>query len=174
MASNTMGMDALRNNLTRPQRVYLWEFEIPAPKGLGSSDIWVLRTNAIEEPGRSFAPILIPYKGTGGIVVPGKETYSHTITVRLLEGEDARGYEAVQSWMRLIRDNVAGVGVSDPDLKTDAVVSLLDSKGNVTKRIKIVGMYPQEKEPLALDYDTNDVAKYGIIFAFDRWEEMSA
>jgi hypothetical protein len=76
--------------------------------------------------------------------------------------------------MRLIRDNVAGVGVSDPDLKTDAVVSLLDSKGNVTKRIKIVGMYPQEKEPLALDYDTNDVAKYGIIFAFDRWEEMSA
>ena len=34
-----MSMDALRQNLTNPQRVYLWEFEIPAPRGLGSSDL---------------------------------------------------------------------------------------------------------------------------------------
>ena len=169
-----MSMDSLRQNLTNPQRVYLWEFEIPAPRGLGSADIWVIRSQAVSEPGRSFTPIPVPYKGTGGIVVPGKETYSHTLLVRLLEGEDARSYEAIQSWMKLIRDNVSGVGLGDPDLKSDAVVTLLDSKGSAVKRIKIVGMYPQEKADSALDYNTNDIQKYDITFAYDRWEEMSA
>lgn len=168
-----MGMDSLRNNLTNPQRVYLWEFEIPAPRGLGSSDLWIIRTQAIVEPGRRFDPIQIPYKGTGGFVVPGKETYSHVFTVRLLEGEDAQGYQAIQSWMKLIRDNVAGTGLGDPDLKSDAVVTLLDNKGNAVKRVKVVGMFPQDKADVALDYNTNDVQKYEVTFSFDRWEEMS-
>jgi len=172
MAQN-MGMDALRNNISNPQRVFLWEFEIPAPRGLGSSDLWVIRAQAVSEPGRSFTPINIPYKGTGGIVVPGKETYSHVMTVRLLEGEDAKSYEAIQSWMKLIRDNVAGTGVGDPDLKSDAVVTLLNSKGDAVKRIKIVGMYPQEKADVALDYGVNEIQRYEVTFAYDRWEEMS-
>lgn len=169
-----MGMDALKQNLTNPQRVFMWEFEIPAPKGLGTADLWILRTQATQEPGRSFTPIPIPFKGTGGLIVPGKEVYSHTITVTILEGEDARGYEAIQSWMKLIRDNVTGVGLGDPDLKTDAVVSLIDTKGVVTKRIKVVGMYPQEKAPVELTYEANEVEKYVVTFAFDRWEEISA
>ena len=169
-----MGMDSLKQNLTNPQRIFMWEFEIPAPKGLGTADIWVIRTQAAQEPGRSFTPIAIPFKGTGGIVVPGKEVYDHTLTVRMLEGEDAKSYEAIQSWMKLIRDNVTGVGLSDPSLKTDAVVSLIDTKGVVTKRVKIVGMYPQDKGVVALDYDQNDVQKYEVVFAYDRWEELSA
>ena len=106
--------------------------------------------------------------------MPGKETYSHKFTVRLLEGEDAKGYEAVQSWMRLIRDNVTGIGLGDPDLKSDAVVTLSDSKGAAVKRVKIVGMYPEEKADSALDYNTNDTQKYEITFVYDRWEDMSA
>jgi hypothetical protein len=172
--SNLMGMDALRNNLTNPQRTFLWEFEIPAPKGLGSSDIWIIRATSLEEPGRRFDPILIPFKGTGGMVVPGKEVYSHMLTVKIQEGEDAKTYEAIQSWMRLVRDNVAGTGLGDPDLKTDAVLTLLSTKGTVAKRIKLVGMYPQEKVALPLGYEINESAKYDVTFAYDRWEEMSA
>ena len=168
-----MNLDALRQHLTAPQRVYLWEFEIPSPKGVGDPEVWIIRAQAVEEPGRSFAPIDIPFKGTGGVRVPGKETYDHEITVRLLEGEDAKTYEAIQSWMKLIRDNVSGLGLSDPDLKTDAVLSLLDSLGNTVKRVKIVGMYPQAKADVALDYATNDPMRYEITFAFDRWEEMA-
>ena len=169
-----MGMDSLKQNLTNPQRVFMWEFEIPAPRGLGTSDIWIIRTQAAAEPGRSFTPIPIPFKGTGGLVVPGKEVYDHTLTVRMLEGEDAKTYEAIQSWMKLIRDNVTGVGLGDPDQKTDAVISLIDTKGIVTKRVKLVGCYPQEKAAVALDYDTNDVHKYELTFAYDRWEELTA
>ena len=169
-----MGMDSLKQNLSNPQRVFMWEFEIPAPKGLGTSDIWILRTQATAEPGRSFTPIEIPFKGTGGLVVPGKEKYEHTIKVSMLEGEDAKSYEAIQSWMKLIRDNVTGVGLSDPSLKTDGVVSLIDTKGIVTKRVKIVGMWPQDKGAVNLSYESNEVQKYDITFAFDRWEELSA
>jgi len=148
----------------------MWEFEIPSPKGVGDADVWVLRTQAVVEPGRSFTPIDIPYKGTGGLRVPGKEVYSHEFTVRLLEGEDAKGFEAVQSWMKLIRDNIDGVGLSDPSLKTDAVVRLLTTQGEVAKQIKIVGMYPQAKPDVTLNYDDNAIEAYEITFAYDRWE----
>jgi hypothetical protein len=167
-----MNMDALRQNLT-PQRTYLWEFEIPSPKGIGGADIWIIRAQAIEEPGRSFEPINIPFKGTGGIRIPGRETYDHEFKVSVLEGEDAKTYEAIQSWMKLIRDNTTGKGSPDPDLKTDAIVTLLNSAGVATKRIKVVGMYPQSKDDVALGYAINDAMKYDITFAFDRWEEMS-
>jgi len=168
-----MNLDSLRTNLTNPQRVFLWEFEIPAPKGSGSSDIWVIRAQSIMEPGRNFEPIDINYKGTGGLRVPGRERYSHEFTVRILEGEDSNTFQAIQSWMKLIRDNVTGVGVGDPDLKTNAVLTKLSTKGKPTRRIKLVGMYPQAKPDSALDYDTNDTQKYEVTFSYDRWEEMS-
>jgi len=168
-----MNLDALRTTLTDPQRIFMWEFEIPAPKGLGTPDIYVLRSQAVTEPGRNFEPIDINFKGTGGFRVPGRERYTHEFTVRMIEGEDARAYQAIQSWMKLIRDNVTGIGVADMDMKTDAVVTLLTTRGDVAKRIKIIGMYPQAKPDVTLDYDANDTEKYEITFAFDRWEEMS-
>jgi len=168
-----MSLDALRQNLTNPQRVYLWEFEIPAPKGSGDTDVWILRTQMMQEPGRRFDPIDIPFKGTGGFRVPGKEVYTHEITVRVLEGEDAKAFEAIQSWMELIRSNISGLGSADPDLKSDAIVRLLDSKGETTKAIKLVGMYPQEKPTVDLDYSTNDSQKYDVTFSFDRWETIT-
>jgi hypothetical protein len=168
-----MRLDALKQNLTSPQRGYLWEFEIPSPRGIGDSDVWILRAQSMTEPGRSFAVIDIPFKGTGGIRVPGKETYSHEITVTLLESEDAKTYEAIQSWMKLIRDNVNGTGLADPDLKSDSVLTLLNNQGTPVKRIKLVGMYPQNKADVKLDYGTSEAMKYDLTFAYDRWEEMS-
>jgi len=171
--SPKMNLDALKANLSNPQRAFMWEFEIPAPKGTGSSDVWVLRAQSIEEPGRSFAAIDIPFKGTGGVRVPGKEVYDHEFTVKLVEGEDAATFQAIQSWMKLVRDNVSGVGSPDGDIKTDAVVRLLTLAGTVSKQIKIVGMYPQAKPKVALSYDENAIENYEVTFAYDRWEEMS-
>ena len=170
--SPKMNLDALKQNLTNPQRTFMWEFEIPAPKGTGSADVWVIRAQSIEEPGRSFAAIDIPYKGTGGLRVPGKEVYDHEFTVRVIEGEDAATFQAIQSWMKLIRDNVDGTGLTDPELKTDAVVRLLTTGGDVAKQIKIVGMYPQAKPDVTLNYDENAIEAYEITFAYDRWETM--
>lgn len=171
--SPKMNLDALKQNLTNPQRTFMWEFEIPAPKGISASDVWTIRSQSIVEPGRSFAAIDIPYKGTGGLRVPGKEVYTHEIAVRVLESEDAATFKAIHSWMKMIRDNVSGVGEADPDLKTDAVVRLLTTKGVVAKMVKLVGMYPQAKPDVTLNYDENAVEGYDVTFAYDRWEEMS-
>jgi hypothetical protein len=168
-----MGLDALRSNVSNPQRTYLWEFEIPVPKGVGDPDVFLLRCQAVEEPGRRFAPIDIPFKGTGGVRYPGKEEYDHEVTVRLIEGTDAKTYEFIQSWMKLIRNNTNGTGLADTEIKADAVLRLLDQEGNTTKKVKLVGMFPQNKANVPLDYAVNDSMKYDITFAYDRWEEMA-
>ena len=55
------GLDALRQNLTNPQRGFMWTLEIPAPVGLGTSDLFRLRVKKFEEPDRSFENIDINF-----------------------------------------------------------------------------------------------------------------
>ena len=168
-----MGLDALRQNLSNPQRAYMFTFEIPAPIGLGDPNTWVLRVKAAEEPERSFDKIEIPFMGTAGLVLPGKEKYSHEMKVTVLEGEDAATYQFVQSWMAMIRDNISGVGLGDPDLMADGVLTEYDTKGNAVKRIKITGMYPQAKGAVPLAWENSKVVEYDITFAFQRIETMT-
>ena len=170
----SLNIDSLKQNLGTPQRSFMFEFEIPAPKGSGSADIYVIRTHAVEEPERSFDDILVNYKGTGGLNIPGRERYSHQFRVRLLESEDAQSFASIQSWMDLIRNSNSGTGVLDQALKSTAVLSRISTAdGNVNMRLKINGIYPKMKPSYMHDSDINDIRRDEFVFAFDSFELMS-
>ena len=86
--------DVLKNNLTNPQRTYLWEVLIPKPVGGGSSETFAVRAQSTEIPGASFATINIPYKQTAGVVFAGKLQYDHKWNATFIEGEDHIVYDA--------------------------------------------------------------------------------
>lgn len=167
-----MGLDALKYNLNNPQRVYMWEFEIPAPRGTGSSDVWLLRAQEVVDPGKSFEQISIAYKGTGGMTVPGREKYPQQFPAVFIEGEDKKVFDAIHSWMELIRGTTTGIGVTDLLLKTDALLRELSTTGDVTKTTKIVGLWPMDKQEVPLTYKRSGEKEYRIIFSYDRWEPV--
>ena len=166
-----MGVDVLKNNLTNPARTYLWEFEIPAPKGTGSNDVWFIRAVSAIIPGKSFDDIDINYKGTGGFRVPGRERYSHDFPVTILEGEDKRGFVAINSWQNQIR-SIDGTGEPDSNLKTDGILILLDNKESSWNRIKLTGIYPKSVGDVELSYDNSTNIKFNVVFSYDRWEPI--
>lgn len=168
-----IGLDVIKNNVTNPARTYLWDFEIPSPKGSGTTDVWFIRAQSTVIPGKSFDDIDINYKGTGGFRVPGRERYSHDFPVTVIEGTDKKGFDAIHSWMELVRASVSGEGEPDPDIKADAILTCFDQKGNPWLRIKMVGMYPKNIADIDLNYNASAAILFNVMFSYDRWEELT-
>jgi hypothetical protein len=169
-----MGIDALRTNLTNPARDFLWDVLIPVPVGNGDFSTFQLRAQSSNIPGRSNEAIAIPYKGTAGIVVAGKLTYSHEWACTFIEGEDKKVFDAVHSWQQDITNNISGIGVGDPFYKTDVYITLLETSGDTFMKIKMKGAWIKTVADVPLAYESNNTIKYSVTFAYDSWEDMTS
>jgi hypothetical protein len=166
-----MGVDNLRNDLTNPQRLYLWEFQCMNPIGGGKGQTLLLRCQTAEIPGQSFGKIHIPFKQSGGIEVPGKINYDHALETTMIEGEDAAIHGIIYAWMQKIVHNKTNIGVGDPLIKTDLYLKLLSTKGNETMRFRFLGGWPEARAKIPVSYDDEGNILYPITWSYDRWEE---
>lgn len=163
--------DVLKNNLTNPQRTYLWEILIPSPVGGGDSQMFTVRAQSTEIPSISVGKILIPYKQTPGIVVAGKQEVDHTWEITIVEGEDHAVYDALYAWLSKIVDPITGVGVGDPLYRTDLILILQNTTGGDNLKIKIKSAYVQSISKAALSYESDGYLKYTVTFAFNNIEK---
>lgn len=170
--AETLTVEALKDSITSPQRLYLWEFDIPSPAA-GSADVWYLRALSATIPGESFEAIEINYKGTEGFVVPGRKRVTHEFTVAVLESEDAETFNNIHDWFELIRNSRTGVGAPDPTVKSDIMVSLKKLDKTDAKKIKIKGAWVKSMDEQPLGSDASEVQIYNVTFAFDTWEKVS-
>jgi len=168
-----MGIETLKQNLTNPARVYLWEILVPAPIGGGNSDVLTTRCQSTSIPGRSFGEIVVPYKQTAGLKFPGKLTYPHTWECTFIDAEDKAIFDAIYAWKQAIVDDFDGVGQGDNAIKQDIYLTLLTTTGEIYMTIKLVGAYPQEVGNVDLSYDAEDTVKFPVTWSYDRWEQVS-
>jgi len=168
----TMGVDVLRDSIV-PQRDYLWDMLVPAPPGGGESDVLNVRCQSSSLPGRSVGSIHIPYKQSAGIKVPGKLTYSHTWDCVFVEGEDKKVFEAIYAWLQAVIDDYDGVGDGDNEIKADVYLTLQATKGSITRKIKLVGCYPESLADVGVDYASEGTVRYSVTFSYDRWEDVA-
>ena len=166
-----MGADSLANNLSNPARTYLWEVMFANPVGGGDKDVLTLRCQTTNLPGRSVGEILIPFKASPGIKVPGKLTMSHTWVSSFIEGADKKVFAALHAWQQIITHDRLNIGGPTIAIKTDIYLRLLDTKGAVYLKIRLVGCYVQAVDDVALAYTDEDTIKYSATFSYDFWEE---
>lgn len=166
-----MGADSLKNNLTNPARVYLWEVLFANPIGGGNGDVLDLRCQTTSIPGRSVGSILIPFKATAGVVFPGKVAFSHEWACAFVEGTDGAVFDALYQWFEEISEANSGQGNLDNSIKTDLYLSLIDQEGNVYRRIKLVGCYIKTMDDTPLPYGEEGAVMFNATFSYDRWEK---
>lgn len=167
-----MGADCLKNNLSNPARTYLWEAMFTNPIGGGDADVLMLRCQTTNIPGRSVGEILVPFKQSPGVKFPGKLTVSHTWICSFIEGIDKKVFNAIYAWKQAIVHDKLNVGGPDIAIKSDIYLRLLDTKGVVFLKIKLVGCYPQAVDDVPLAYEDEDTIKYSVTFSFDYWTEV--
>jgi hypothetical protein len=166
----TMSVDALKNNLTNPARVYLWEVLFPNPVA-GDPETLLLRCQTTSMPGRSFGRIHIPFKQSGGIEFPGKLTYSHNWELTFQEGADREIFDAFYGWCQAVIHDKYNTG--DLIIKRNILLHLIETDGSVSKKIRLIGCFPSEMRDVALDQNSEDAMKFTVVFGYDRWEEAA-
>jgi hypothetical protein len=167
-----MSTDKLKVNLSNPQRTYLWEVIIPNPVGDGDTEAFTLRCQSASRPGRTFGRIHIDYKQGPGFNVPGKSKYDQSWNVTVLEGEDALMHEFLYSWQQQIVNDKTELGNGDALIKRDLYLRLLSTKGTETKKIKLIGSYPENVPDTPLAMTGEDAVRYNCTFCFDKWIEV--
>lgn len=164
-----IGVDVLKNNLTNPARIYMWEVIIPNPIGGGDSDVLRVRCQSAQIPERIIGTILIPYKQTAGVNFAGKNAYTHIWEVTFIEGEDKKVHDAMYAWMQTIIDDVDGVGDGDDMIKQGIYLNLLSTKNEIDMTLKLIGAFPVRMGLIDLTYAEERAITYPITFSFDSW-----
>jgi len=167
-----MSSDNLKNNLTNLAKAFLWDVLFANPIGGGDSEALNVRCQSTAQPGRSFGSILVPYKQGPGAKFPGKLTMSHTWTCTFVEGTDGKIFDAIYGWKQAIIHDRLNVGGPDILIKADIYLNLLDMQGKVTKKIKLIGAYPELLDETPLSYATDASIVYTCTFSYDRWEKV--
>ena len=168
-----MGVATLNSNLPNPQRLYLWEVIIPNPVGGGDGNILTARAQSTNVPGRSFGnSIVVPFKQTAGIKYPGKLVYTHSWAVTFVEGEDHRVFDTIHAWNQQVINDKSGIGAGDENIKTNLYFTQISTKGQESKKIKLIGCYPESVADVAVGYGDEGVMNLVVTFSFDSWETV--
>jgi hypothetical protein len=164
-----MNIDALKANLTNPQRSYLWDVMFVNPIGGGDSEALSLRCQSTSVPGFNFGSILIPFKQTPGMKVPGKLNMTHTWVCTFVEGTDKKVFDAIYAWRQAMQSDVSGIGSPDILIKSDIYLLMVDAPGAMTTQIRLIGGYPEMMDDTPLSYDDESVVKYSVTWSYDIW-----
>ena len=166
-----MSADNLRNDISSPAKVYLWEVLFASVVGGGNRDHLEVRAHSTAIPGRSFGEILVPFMGGPGIKFPGKLVMTHIWPAVFIEGNDRATWNVVYPWMQAIQNARTGFGSLDADIKRDVYLRLIDQTGAVTNRVKLLGCYPQAVDEVPLAYEDEASIFYNVTFSYDTWED---
>jgi len=168
-----MSVDSLKNNLSNPARVYLWDIVIPNPKGGGDSNAMELRCQSTSIPSKGVGKINLPYKATAGIKFPGKITMPQAWDCTFVEGLDKKIFSALNGWSQAVSNSRTGIGLPDALLKSDIYLRCLKSDGTSWLKIKLVGCYVENVAEVPLPYDTEALLMFTCTFSYDYWEEVN-
>jgi hypothetical protein len=168
----SMSAENLKNDISNPAKVYLWDVVFSGLVGGGDRDHLELRAQSTAIPGRSFGEILVPFKGTPGVKYPGKLTMTHIWPCVFIEGTDQAVFDAIIGWQQKVQNARTGIGSLDSTIKKDVYLRLLDTAGTVIKKIKLVGSYPQAVDDVPIAYEDEGNIFYNITWSYDYWEPV--
>jgi hypothetical protein len=174
-------IEGRRKNLPDPQRTFNWEVEfvdlpLVAKKNYDEDDL-KLRAKSATFAGRSVEPIETFYQGNKQIF-PGRTNFTNSINIQFEETEDQKVTKILFDWFQKINNmnakNIAFGGTGSYLFKGQVAkkmyLKMYKYNGEAMKyRIKFNNVWPQSMPDISMSYDTSDVIKFDVAFAYDFW-----
>jgi hypothetical protein len=161
---------ALKGGGARPS---LFQVQITNPVN-GVADIQVpFMCRATEIPASTLSTIEQGYFGRK-IKIAGSRKFADWTTT-IINDEDFAIRNAIEQWSNAInthQGNVNAAGGAAPNLyKASAQITHYGKTGDILRVYEMVGLYPQDIQTIALDWDTTDtVETFQCTWAYDYWQ----
>jgi len=124
-------------------------------------------------PGATLGEIEFKYQGASAKFT-GDKTFSDW-DVTLLLDEDYAGFNELEAWHNLIRNNDSGIGANNHNqYKKDCFITHFSQNGQPIARYKLVGCWPKTIPDVPVDWDNSDTKmELSFTFSYD-WRERVA
>ena len=154
-----------------PARQYLWEVSMAAiPSAGGSVDTlkqMTFRAMSTTVPDKVTEVFEMMYK-SAKVSFAGRDASGKTFDITFWDGEDLKIYNAFFGWLEYMKDHVKR------DYITDVFMTLLGRDNNPISKFKLVDAFPENLQPLTLDYSVNDPINIPVTFRYDDCEQEAA
>lgn len=108
-----------------------------------------------ELPGQTVNPAIVQYRGRE-VKFAGDRVYAPW-TITVLNDSDFTVRRSIEQWMDAMDDYTDKAGELEPTAyQADITIEQLDRNGEVLKRYLLLGAFPVDLSPVALDFGAND------------------
>jgi len=160
---------------SNPARAYLWLVEIPDAPSSGrtgeSNRSLSFHARKAQIPEVSSEEITIPWMNAE-FYVAGKTKYGEA-TIEFEENTALEIRKILDSWRKLIYDEVGGGQAPPATYKRYIDITLMDADGNEIKTFRLVGAWPKTISAVELSYEENAVLKWSVAFRYDYYKMLS-
>jgi hypothetical protein len=159
-------IDSYRANFKAGARAYLFQCKPLFPAQIVNSNTdqatYLVRSSTL--PAGTIEPITTNWQGFD-FKMAGKLTYAEWSMMFNVD-QDADVLKWYIDWQRLIHDPTSNQHSAPSDYMVDQVVEMLSLDGDPILKYKLVGAWPSTVEAVTLDYATNDVAQFSVMFNY--------
>ena len=157
-------INSFKANFQDRARGYLFYIMLNIPGASLSTDQtrFLVKSSAVPESTIDVAEISwqgMVYK------LPTTHTYSDwTVTFAVDSSQDL--YNDFMNWQKMIHDPKTNIQGSPESYMQDQEVWLLDTSGQVSKRIKLVNAWPSGLGEVTLDYSSKETQEFAVTFTY--------
>lgn len=146
------------------------KFEIEVP-GLPDKARFLLKASSI--PGANLGEIIVNYQGTQAKFAGDKSFNDWEVT--LILDEDYAGFNEIEAWHNLIKENDSGIGANNHNqYKKNCTLIHYSQNGEPIATYRLNGAWPKIIPDTPVAWDNNDTAmEIGITFSYDWRERIS-
>lgn len=148
-------------------------FPIGVTNGTDAGQKVTFMAKAAQLPGSTVGTVPVYYFGRE-LKFPGNRTFPDW-TINIINDEDFTIRNAIENWLNKINSHAANTrdkaSLGTNGYSVDAEVTQYGKTGNVLKKYKFVGLFPQDVAPIDLDWGSNDsIEEFAVTFAYQWWE----
>jgi|GEM_PF-5807359 len=153
------------SSLGQPAYAYNWEVEIRSDY-ISDVDGVKFRARSSSLPDDVTQVIEIPYRAWT-VYYPGRDGSAHTIDLSFWDTEDLVVYKSLSEWRKAIQDAWEGTQSPKDEIIGTVELRLLGVDDSVIGTYTLIDAWPENLQPVTLDYTSNDALTITVTFRYD-------
>lgn len=159
-------------SLPDPLQQYNWDLIVPIMPGTPNSRAFTFKAMTTSIPGALTEKVLVPLHGIE-LGYQGRTNFSHTLAITLLETRDVGTRDMLRRWQRIGRDWTTNTGTYKEVYSTTVELILYDDLPSEVKRIKLIGVFPENIDDAGLDGSASAAVNISCTLHYDYLDESN-
>ena len=167
-----MGRTSLQDVRALPDALqqYNWDIIVPSMPGTPNSRAFTIKAITTSIPGAQIEPTQIQLHGVT-VKEAGIAKWTNTLPITMLETRDNSTRDMIRRWQRMARDPLTNTGSYKSIYQTTIEMLLYDDVPQVTKRLRLVGCFPENLDDASVDSGQSGAVQFNVTMSFDYVEE---